>query len=133
MLYMYIVWCLSTVILEIFTLRIFACLIFVVIHYSWFQEAVNIHCSKNEFKKKFWVLIFVVFQSWIINNREKFQNYVKCTIHHQIFQVYVFAFLLDCSWSTEIWSYEFSFVKNVIWFPPRTKLLLWNTLKLRNP
>ena len=29
---------------------IFACLIFVVIYYSLFQEAVNIRCSKNSFK-----------------------------------------------------------------------------------
>ena len=39
-----------TVIPEFFTLLIFAHLIFVVIYYLQFQEAVNIHCSKNSFK-----------------------------------------------------------------------------------
>ena len=66
----------STIIPEIFSLLIFAHIIFVVIYCLQFQESVNIRCSKNSLKLSFRVFNFCNFsQLRIINNRENFQNY----------------------------------------------------------
>ena len=66
----------TTVILEIFVVLIFSHLIFSIIYFLWFEEAVNIHCSWNLFKFNFQVLNFrSFFQPQIINNRENFLNY----------------------------------------------------------
>ena len=51
----------NTVIPEIFTFFIFLCLIFAVIYYSQFQEAIIIRCSINSFKSNFSVFNFCGF------------------------------------------------------------------------
>ena len=62
-----------------FALLIFACLIFVVIYYLQFQEAVNILCSKNSFKLNFRVFnLRGFFQAQIIKNHDNFQNCSTC-------------------------------------------------------
>lgn len=64
-----------TIILEIFVLLIFACLIVVVIYYLHLQESVNIRCNKNSLKSNFQAFNFSgFFQLWIFNNHENFHN-----------------------------------------------------------
>ena len=70
----------NTVTPDISTLLIFVHLIFVVIYYLRFQEAVNIHRSKDSFKLNFWVFSFSgYFQPRIISKCENFQNYATGT------------------------------------------------------
>ena len=83
--YVYVCEYQTTITPEIIALLIFMRLIFVVIYYSQFQEAVNICCIKNAFKLNFCVLNFHgFFQPWIINNRENFQNRGTCSVHWQV-------------------------------------------------
>ena len=50
----------NTVIPKIFTLLIFARLIFTVIYYSWFQKAVKVCCCKSLLQLNFQVFIIVI-------------------------------------------------------------------------
>ena len=72
----------STVILEIYVLLIFVCLIFDIIYYLWFQKAVKVCCCKSSLQLNFQVFTFHAFlEQQIINKRENFQNYGSCKLY----------------------------------------------------
>ena len=73
-----------TVILKILVLFIFVHLIFVAMHYSQLQEAINICCGKNSFKLNFRVFTFCgFFQQQILNNYKKFPE-LQCVYYCSI-------------------------------------------------
>ena len=80
-----------TWLLEISTLLIFTRFIFIVIYYLWFQEALNIRCSKTLLELNFGVFCFCgFFQLQIINKLETFKNLGTYETCHAIMSILIF-------------------------------------------